>query len=249
MEPEAGVTRTYLINEDRSLPPALEPLAYEPRVLLYIDVLGWKELIAQSVEEPVLIRDLERALSVSDEARSHLSSGAIRWSVFSDHICVSAPGTLGGLGVVSTLGKRFAHLLLEGGFAVRGAIVHGPLVHRSDKIFGPALIDAYQLESTVAFYPRIIFAPSTAEMIAPARAAAQLFGWETRVDRDGVVYLDILTQLKAPDTIATCQSVRVALERRPPQKSTLNIEAKRRWLFSFIDEVEREATAPDGGPA
>ncbi len=59
------------------------------------------------------------------------------------------------------LGLAQAHLLDETGTLVRGAITTGDLYadDTSNIIFGPALIRAHQLESTVAVFPRVVLDP------------------------------------------------------------------------------------------
>lgn len=75
---------------------------------------------------------------------------------------------------------------------VRGGICRGKLVHNADFILGPALIEAYRLESQTAIYPRIIVSSSLHE------GDENLFPSLLRVDqRDGLAHLDYLPQLAA----------------------------------------------------
>jgi hypothetical protein len=46
--------------------------------------------------------------------------------------------------------------LAKEGIFLRGAITRGEFFHEANKLFGPALVEAYELESQVATYPRII---------------------------------------------------------------------------------------------
>jgi hypothetical protein len=46
--------------------------------------------------------------------------------------------------------------LLKEGIMTRGAVVYGPLYHQNDILFGPAGIEAYELECNVANFPRIL---------------------------------------------------------------------------------------------
>jgi hypothetical protein len=46
--------------------------------------------------------------------------------------------------------------LLSMNMLFRGAVVKGKLLHTAEVIFGPALVHAYSLESTVSFHPRIM---------------------------------------------------------------------------------------------
>jgi hypothetical protein len=69
-------------------------------------------------------------------------------------------------GRILTAGIRLIVDLLHMGFLTRGAIVVGDLFHRDNVIFGPALLEAYQIESREAFYPRIIVSNKALEELA-----------------------------------------------------------------------------------
>ncbi len=42
------------------------------------------------------------------------------------------------------------------GIMIRGGVTIGDLYHRNNIVYGPAMIEAYRLESKCAIYPRII---------------------------------------------------------------------------------------------
>ena len=46
--------------------------------------------------------------------------------------------------------------LLRAGFLIRGSVVLGPLHHCDNVVFGPALLQAVDIEEREAFYPRIL---------------------------------------------------------------------------------------------
>jgi hypothetical protein len=79
-----------------------------------------------------------------------------QFGAFSDHFVYSTPQS-GGLGflLLSTVSKLVIDLL-HVGFLTRGALVVGDLYHRDNVIFGPALIEAFNIERGEAFYPRIL---------------------------------------------------------------------------------------------
>ncbi len=60
--------------------------------------------------------------------------------------------------------------LLDLGVLVGGGVSFGPLYHDASVVFGPALVEAYHLESDCAKFPRVIgsdavFSASQAEII------------------------------------------------------------------------------------
>lgn len=90
--------------------------------------------------------------------------------------------------------------LLCQGFFVRGAIVRGPLYHDDHMIFGSALVRAFQFESRIARFPRIIITREVREDILmyqghgkkPAPGMDRL-----RESEDGPMYLHVLRSVVA----------------------------------------------------
>jgi len=132
-------------------------------------------------------------------------SGRMQFTAFSDSIVVSED-VLDGFGTYR-IGGYAAYLALEllaRGFLVRGGASVGSLYHRDGTVFGPALIEAHQLESKVAQFPRLAvsaaFRESAVNGAASGRfgvasplgflAAQELF----RTDFDGVVHIDIFSR-------------------------------------------------------
>src|SRR5205807_662034 len=65
--------------------------------------------------------------------------------------------------------------LIWRGMLSRGAVVEGKVLHTDKMIFGPALVEAYDLESKAALFPRIILGDSLLEVAkrAPHVAAVK----------------------------------------------------------------------------
>ena len=92
------------------------------------------------------------------------------------------------------------------GLPVRGAVVLGKLYwpeKDENIILGPAMIDAYNLESTVAIYPRIVINEGLYEYIKdeknkvyanPLASERLLLKDFIRRDEDGVLFFDILNR-------------------------------------------------------
>lgn len=152
-------------------------IEYTQRVVAFIDILGFKNLIKpqeklQGIYDTFLILTsqhhgvwaLENALK--NPKSSHLPiipQGTAKLSVFSDNFLLSVPennaqAILSLLIIVSGLQNS---LLNSSGIACRGAIHCGELIHGESPyggniIFGPAVIHAYELEQSVASYPRVV---------------------------------------------------------------------------------------------
>lgn len=80
---------------------------------------------------------------------------------------------------------------------VRGAVVRGRLYHDDQTVFGDGLVRAYQFESEIAKYPRIVVTKEVREDIILYTSRAKTIGARPnmtmlRQSVDGPMYLDVL---------------------------------------------------------
>ena len=138
-------------------------MEYEDRLVFFVDVLGFRDLVGNSdcsrVHEVLkYIQDF-----YEDELHAkYTKSKAI--SFFSDSIIISTQlfNELDADEMFLTFCDfqlLIANLVMRGVF-LRGAVSYGKLFHDEDFLFGPAFIEAYDYETKNAVYPRIICAPS-----------------------------------------------------------------------------------------
>ena len=130
--------------------------------VLFIDLLGVREM-NRSRRAPSHLVALERA--VSRTYREFLRPDS-EWpaAFFSDTLVLAAPivsdtdeeSAIGGLVAQAA---RLQLQLVAAGFFVRGGLSLGRFHIRDGLIFGPALVEAHQLESRVAIHPRIVLSP------------------------------------------------------------------------------------------
>lgn len=88
------------------------------------------------------------------------------------------------------------------GILVRGGILRGQLMHEKGMVVGPAMIEAYLLESNMANFPRIIIAQDLKEQIESdlkeyiqtQRNLSKVPGYNKlfKTDDDGWCYLDYI---------------------------------------------------------
>jgi hypothetical protein len=210
---------------------------YEDRVIAYFDILGWKEIIVESIQDPRKLVMIEKALARGERLRRAFDGERyFEISQFSDHIVISAPADTDYAHSISRLVSHVCLDLLKNDFLIRGAIACGKLVHIKEKIYGPALAEAYWLESTVAVYPRILVASSASDLFQAAEE------WETltRVDFDGLQILDIIRSHPSPkDARSICNTFLnrygpFASKRKKMKHAPLNIRAKYEWTISYL---------------
>lgn len=138
-------------------------LAYELRLVAFFDILGWRNEILAAGNDPRHIARLAAAVRMFNANAEAVGDAGARLTTFSDNVVFSkpfAPGDVEWLlqGLATTqLG------LAVSGFLIRGAVTVGLIHHDEHIVFGPALNRAYELESKVAIYPRILIdAPALA---------------------------------------------------------------------------------------
>lgn len=146
---------------------------YENRVVLFLDILGFKNIIKDTVdnfgnenEEKIeLLKHL--ILSMRSKFRSFKSeySNAKMVTQFSDSIVVSFiidEDEISNL--FSVIQKLLVHFV-NNRVICRGAISYGKIIHTNTILFGPALVDAYETETKAALYPRVILDKSILEIV------------------------------------------------------------------------------------
>jgi len=128
---------------------------YEQRAILFLDILGFKKLIQEKREDLLLDvlsvpKGLENRYPFDGQTKMEISA-------FSDSIVVSEIVNEDHIGVFRLVG--YASYLwwkfLAKGVLTRGGIAVGDLHHKNGILFGPAMNEAYELESRLAIYPRI----------------------------------------------------------------------------------------------
>lgn len=157
-------------------------LTYERRLIAFIDILGFKDLVKKSEKDPSIIeliysfleylKDWEkkdkwnlRFLEIEEDAQKKgVSNFDLRnntnTTAFSDSVVVSVKIENNINEMASTLIVNLAYIgsvLIEKGILFRGGLTIGNIIHTDNgTVFGQGLIDAFMLETRSAKYPRII---------------------------------------------------------------------------------------------
>lgn len=135
---------------------------FEDRAVAFIDVLGFKALVAGAVQNDKQFRQLSTLIDLLSSALPTLDS-SVDSSVaahlipkhiyISDCIILSAPlkdidrPSYDGLSIVVMRAIQLSHFFLDAGYLIRGGISVGKLWHTSSNIVGPAYQEAYLLEN------------------------------------------------------------------------------------------------------
>lgn len=133
-----------------------------PRVLSFVDILGFKDTIRGWLRDPEVATAVESAWKAAVRwvgGRRSLNQPRLkdwRLRVFSDCACISQPDT--DLGILNLLEGTafFQREMITAGFLVRGGISIGRHHETTYSMLSEALLDAHELESTQAKTPRVL---------------------------------------------------------------------------------------------
>lgn len=190
--------------------------SYENRFIVFLDILGFKELVKKTTQDASNFETISRVLNYISEVRNENYHGFLAQydtikkevSVFSDSIVISYPGdTRGGLFFL-LMDLVFICLQLNfNGIFVRGGVTFGQLYHKRHICFGPAMITAYEMEQNLAITPRIIVDTTAISngLKSPGYAntceeeAEYLAHLLKQDEEDEQIYLDFLSQSEELD--------------------------------------------------
>jgi len=157
-------------------------LIYKKKIVAFLDIMGFKSIVKESetdlsFQKHVIAclvelkeKEYERPPAFRKLERYHKTVTA-----FSDSIVITYDA-IDGDAVSSILFDIYCMQidLVASGFLLRGAVTIGDVFHNGGVIVGPAMVKAYELESKVAIYPRVI--------VDPALINQTLTSWEDDPD-------------------------------------------------------------------
>jgi hypothetical protein len=186
----------------------------DEHIILYIDFLGSKAAIRDWKEEQLeafatLLHNIAALRSeFASLTETHVEGGTRSVmtpavSTFSDHIVISYPTehlrrfggesslSLMGLFPAQTLAAQIAAKAMSFGLLIRGGVTVGQLHHKGGVVLGKAMIEAYELESSVSIYPRIAASRKLYSLVK-ANPPTPLSALDTVLleDQDGITHLN-----------------------------------------------------------
>lgn len=165
---------------------------YQERVVAFIDIIGFSDLVSRLEEDPALHRRLFSALraikfykEIAGDAQ--FAQKNLEASIFSDSIAISAAPEHVFDVVWACLGLQSRLLVM--GVLTRGGVSSGFTVHQNDILYGSGMIRAYKLESGAAVYPRIIIDSDLVSRFTSGQKAMFL-----NEGQDGLWFIDPFAQ-------------------------------------------------------
>lgn len=221
---------------------------YEQRAVLFLDILGFKALIDNKQEHKIF-----SALSTSVASANSKPSfpDLTHTTTFSDSIVISHRVEPAGIQNIINSAAILSWAFLRQGILTRGGIALGELHHTRDRLFGPAMNEAYLLESELATYPRIIVSDEIKALIL-RESQEQQSHYQINCDQevlrqdfDGAWHVNLMThRILSPftsiqDTQALfAEKVKViqnALDNpTPPPGNNQRAQRKQGWFRNYL---------------
>ena len=250
---------------------------YENRVTAFIDILGFKDILSQTVgkkdedqtdkiEEIFMaykaIRDVWDLDDKDNEYRKSIPNNSKQITTFSDCVVVSFRANEKSEIFYTLLEIKWMIMrLIYRGILCRGAITYGKLIHTDQVLFGPALAEAYILESKAALYPRVILDRDIIDLAGKFRSSHHRQSEEQEYvesllekDSDGMYYIDYFAKAQSelddpqydfPDYLDKIgNTIRKGLMSSASSVYKADLKVKYRWMKErynrLIDSVQNK---------
>lgn len=232
----------------------IENIKYKDRLVAFIDILGWKDLVGKSSE------DLNVLQTIAMLASAHNGMGNIAASANKiKHIRMSDASVFvadpkDSIQVLTLINSIISihHTSLLNGILVRGSIVYGQIYYSDTNttILGPALTKAYEnCENGLAYFPRTIMDKSSKDFIKKACSQINTNGNLNKIfpltngipiDRDFddlffITYLGGFLQSPHKEFIK-----KVIILKLEEYKNDQKIYQKYAWLKKYYNSVYKE---------
>lgn len=233
-------------------------------LVAYVDILGFREIVLRETTKDSGAGQVRKELKFAQRVgripkRKAESFGEYRFKSFLDSVSMSVPVSHGCLSFFLLHVHRFQRELANHGIFVRGAVVVGEHFENTSVLFGPALIQAVELEKTVSLWPRVVVHPNMIDLFGESglwldpKKPEQEFVQSLhllRSDYDGISYIDYLRHylchfqeygdsLKEAETLASNHRSQI-IEKVNVNKSRLRVFAKYHWLAAYHNIVMAE---------
>jgi hypothetical protein len=218
----------------------------EDHIVAIFDLLGFSDVIKgkdEAAKEKILalLKELVTWNQETQTKRDHdaatkttTTTTYLATTAFSDHIVFSLPSSKWDdiasrffLALdFATRAGRMAEEAMAIGCLVRGAISLGPMYHEGGVLFGEALVEAHELESKFARYPRVILSDRAAEWFAKGVSQELSNGYFPR----------------SPDNFISLNYLRAACDEAAKGKTDYDL-VKRLWFKQMHTIVDAQIDA------
>ena len=264
---EAPERAATALNQEKELEAFRSTFKYDTRLFAFIDILGWSEAVrasatvndaAKTRELGIVLSYLLHAVNFNKQTRvmardsGHAWPGDVLMTQFSDCLVISAKDDRSGRDSLVMLLWGLAHNMMHSGYFLRGGVVRGPIYHSESGVYGPALLDAYHLESKIAKNPRIVLSEELAAEWGQGEEGpdGQFRTW--RIDSDKNYYFDFMQPFGGSTFFANAAGAwqqdleklrSVTLEGLSIHRGSKKILQKYIWLAQYFNEIRNQCVA------
>jgi len=222
----------------------LNKFRYTNKIVAFVDVLGFKKAILEDVDdERRIIARLDEAFTWSINQIPLEEEEWFSIKLFSDCICFSCDPTPKNLAKLLLEVSNWHKVFLVYQRFLRGAITFGKHFESERIIFSKAMLEAYQLEQSVAKYPRVIVSDSVFAILSDAdeQTIGQVNAFIRR-DRDGQNFVDYFHYIIVEDLSPLNKRNfllihRDAIRFQIKNESDASILTKYKWVAQYHNEA------------
>ena len=231
---------------------------YENRLVAFIDILGFSNLIQISENEPGRVPwliNILNAIKSNEGIKERFGEDLdvrMEFTAFSDCFVLSSRIPEDPVNTALYQIALICFLLLRSGLFARGAIVEGHLFHRNNIVFGPGMLDAYTKEQKEAIYPRVIVSSNIIKRyyreIKVPEVKKIVNKWSStllRSDNDNNWYIDTIFSvpfsLKNANEKEDIQLIKTNVEKQIEEnKNNTDILNKYVWFKGYFNNIAEE---------
>ena len=183
------------MNKDIIMKKLNEPNEYKNCYVAFLDMLGFKKLCYEKIFDCGMIKavfdDIDLLINTMNENVLNILIPEsiikeIDFGIMSDSVVISVPHDRMGLIALLYLCCRIQTMLLSNGISIRGGIAQGEFYKLKNIMFGPAMVDAYVLE-TEAVNPRVVISD---DIIDELKKSGVYQNKEHRTQLDLLIFCD-----------------------------------------------------------
>lgn len=239
-------------------------IQYKDSIVVYLDLLGFSNTVKNSKEDSIKnIFDLAfyiKAWNTSNGENKFIEEKdfiyedflddkvvdykkiqkELQISFFSDSMVITLPFSVDELEkklflIIRALAYVITKIAMQN-FFVRGGISIGKMFHKSNIFFGPAFLEAYNLESEIAIYPRVILSD-----VLKQKAKNMPY---TKEAEDGLVHIDWIYFLEKQEkksvfegisNLPSLKNITEIINQNIYNSKNTKVKAKYIWLRSQIE--------------
>lgn len=166
------------------------------KCVVFLDILGFRSKVREASKCPQKAEELERSLeNVHKLGRQKFERGSV--TMFSDSVVVSIEPDRNEITQLLNDLSKMTWNLMRKGIWMRGGLSVGQLSLNRERPWGPAFIEAYDAETNLANFPRIVLARSALEFLQSEQitGAASLTDMGLkRNDDDGIWFVNTIEE-------------------------------------------------------